>query len=186
MIARLPIRVRVTAAFAAAMAVVLAAVGAFLYQQLGERLDESVDDNLEVRFGELALLAQTTDIEQPGGYTIYGPEEDDRFSQLLTPGGGVAFASSAPLSRDSVLDDTELGAAAEAETFLNRESIAGLDGEARILAAPLEAGGSELIGVVGASLEDRDEALASLAAFLGARLVTRTRAPARSRRPPPR
>ena len=40
---RLPIRVRLTAAFALAMVVVLAAAGLFVYVRLEDDLDESID-----------------------------------------------------------------------------------------------------------------------------------------------
>ena len=43
---RLPIRVRLTLAFALAMAVVLAATGAFLYMRLQSSLDEAIDQGL--------------------------------------------------------------------------------------------------------------------------------------------
>jgi signal transduction histidine kinase len=48
-VSALPIRVRLTLAFAAATALVLAAAGAFVYAQLRSDLDESVDSALETR-----------------------------------------------------------------------------------------------------------------------------------------
>ena len=46
---RLPIRARLTAAFALAMVLVLAAAGLFVYLRLKDDLDESVDAGLESR-----------------------------------------------------------------------------------------------------------------------------------------
>lgn len=56
---RLPIRIRLTVAFAVAMAVVLAATGAFVYFQLASALDEGVDESLAGRLSDAANLAAT-------------------------------------------------------------------------------------------------------------------------------
>ena len=53
-VSRLPIRVRLTLAFALVMAVVFAAVGAVLYVRLGDTLDERIADTLEARSTALA------------------------------------------------------------------------------------------------------------------------------------
>ena len=50
---RLPIRVRLTLAFAVAMAVVLAATGALVYLGLRSALDEAINDTLESRVEDL-------------------------------------------------------------------------------------------------------------------------------------
>ena len=59
---RLPIRFRVTAAFAVAMAVVLAALGWFLYARLESHLETTLDTSLRVRADDLTAL-----VRQPGG-----------------------------------------------------------------------------------------------------------------------
>ena len=51
---RLPIRVRLTMAFAAAMALVLATAGLFVYAWVRADLDESVDDALQARAAAVA------------------------------------------------------------------------------------------------------------------------------------
>ena len=51
---RLPIRVRLTAAFAAAMVVVLAAAGLFVYLRLKDDLDESIAMGLNTRVAAVA------------------------------------------------------------------------------------------------------------------------------------
>src|SRR5262249_14318806 len=55
---RLPIRVRVTAAFAAAMAIVLAGSGWFLYARLGSHLETALNRELELRSQDLGALVQ--------------------------------------------------------------------------------------------------------------------------------
>ena len=53
---RLPIRVRVTGAFALAMAVVLASTGWFLYVRLGSHLAAALDLELSVRAQDLGAV----------------------------------------------------------------------------------------------------------------------------------
>ena len=50
---RLPIRARLTLAFAVAMAVVLAATGALVYLGLRSALDEAINDTLQSRVEDL-------------------------------------------------------------------------------------------------------------------------------------
>ena len=56
---RLPIRVRLTLAFALAMAVVLAATGAFVYVRLQSSLDEGIEEALDARLADAVALART-------------------------------------------------------------------------------------------------------------------------------
>ena len=53
---RLPIRLRVTAAFAVAMAVVLAGSGLFLYLRLDSHLASALDRDLRLRAQDMAAL----------------------------------------------------------------------------------------------------------------------------------
>jgi heavy metal sensor kinase len=55
---RLPIRMRLTLAFAIAMAIVLAAIGAFLYFRLQSSLDEAVHETLVARLVDASALAE--------------------------------------------------------------------------------------------------------------------------------
>jgi signal transduction histidine kinase len=64
-----------------------------------------------------------------------------------------------------VLSEAELQRAAKRRTFFERDRVQGVEGPVRLLAAPVTAEGAELIVVVGASLDDRDEALSSLVAL---------------------
>jgi two-component system, OmpR family, sensor kinase len=161
---RLPIRLRVTLAFAAAMAVVLAAVGVFLYSQLGARLDESVDEGLRSRASEVTSL-----VEAAGGALGSGGsdlvEQEESFAQVLSAEGRV-LDSTPQLAGEPVLSPAELDRAVAEPSFFERDSLPGLDPPVRLLAAPVDSGDGEAVAVVGATLEDRDEALDSLAALL--------------------
>ena len=160
----MPIRLRVTFAFAGVMAVILAAVGVFLYLELGARLDESVDENLETRADELSAVLLAGDALRRGGYGLLFGEEDS-FAQVLSSDGEV-LSSTPQLRAEPTLEGSELERAASGPTVVEREVVPGVDGRARLLARPVELGGREAIAVVGASLDDRDEALASLATLL--------------------
>jgi two-component system, OmpR family, sensor kinase len=136
---RLPIRVRLSLAFAAAMAIVLAALGAFLYFQLRSSLDEQ----LEARLRAQASAAEAGAVVQ----------RDENLAQMLDADGEVIRGFDRPLAEP-----------ATRERFVDRD-VAGLDDNPyRLLVVPAE-GGQTI--VVGASLEDRDDALGGLlAAFL--------------------
>jgi signal transduction histidine kinase len=56
--ARLPVRVRVTLAFAGVMAVVLAAAGLFVYLRLAAELDATINANLSRRAADLTVLVR--------------------------------------------------------------------------------------------------------------------------------
>jgi heavy metal sensor kinase len=128
---RLPIRVRLTLAFAVAMAIVLAATGAFVYFRLASSLDESVDETLEARLVDATALA-----ERGGtGRTTF----DEGFTEITSS----SSVGPGPYEVDRV---------------------PGVDGRVRIDARVVETADGPRAVVVGASLEERDEALRGLLA----------------------
>ncbi len=163
---RIPIRLRVTLAFTAVMAVVLAVVGLFLYLQLADQLDESIDQGLLSRGAEASTLVRAASGGELG-LAEQNPliESDESFAQVL--GADGAIVDSTPQLGDlPVLDADELARALEEPTFFERDGVPGIEGTARLLAAPVDTGEGALVAIVGSSLEDRDESLASLAALL--------------------
>jgi two-component system OmpR family sensor kinase len=136
---RLPIRVRLSLAFAAAMAVVLAALGAFLYVQLRHSLDEQIEASLRAQADAAAAGAVV--------------QREESLAQVLNANGEVIRGFVRPLAEP-----------ATQEHFVDR-NVAGLeDNPYRLLVVPAEGGQTV---VVGTSLEDRDDALGGLlAAFL--------------------
>lgn len=144
---RLSVRLQITLAFTLAMAIVLAAFGAFIFVQTSDHLDESVDDTLEVRAADLA-------IRNLGGPVLDQPlDPEDSFAQIVAPGGRVE------VSTEQVAD----GAVAERPGTFDLKSVDGLDGRVRVLAAQI---GDGRLAVVGATLEDRDEAVQNLLLLL--------------------
>ncbi len=70
---RLPIRLRLTLAFALVVAVVLAGMGTFVYQRVGDSLLESVDATLDSQADEAALdvrRGDVRDLDVTGGTTL--------------------------------------------------------------------------------------------------------------------
>ncbi len=147
LLSRVPIRVRLTAAFALATAVVLTGAGLFVYVQLRGDLDESIDDALRARATAVAASGAGGEADREDGFTrVLGSGE-----RLVEGAGGA----SGPL-----LSTAERGRAARGPVLFERD-VAGIDGTARILARP---GRESTVVAVGRSLQDRDETLAGLIA----------------------
>jgi heavy metal sensor kinase len=158
-VSRLPIRVRLTLAFALAMAIVIVGTGALLYVRLGESLSKSLDTSLEARAETLvALVSDRGDLDQG---ELASPD-DETFAQILEPDGSLVAASPAVDRRPLVPPS----AAARARTrtfFLSTDPLEELDNEAaRLLVLEADSGGRPHVLVVGASLDDREEALEGL------------------------
>jgi signal transduction histidine kinase len=146
-----PIRARLTAAFALAMVLVLVAAGLFVYLRLRSNLTEAVDAGLDARSTTVGAI---TDLGR-------SPLEDDEesFQQVVSPGGRVLATVGG--AHGPVLRPAEVRRAADDEVVLERE-IPGIEGTARVLARPGLAAGEPVVLVVGQSLDDRDEALAGV------------------------
>src|SRR5437764_13804701 len=92
---RVPIRVRVAAAFAVAMALVLAGTGALLYARLGNDLAHALDQDLRLRAQDLSALVT----DQGGSLAADSSgrliERGESFAQLLDRRGRVLDATRA-------------------------------------------------------------------------------------------
>ena len=150
----MPIRVRLTLAFTAVMAVVLVAVGLFVYSRVGSDLSDALDTSLRTRADDLAATAASGRIPAEGGRLV---ARDESLAQVIGPGGRVDYGSPG-LKRIPVLRGADLARARRGTVFLDRDGLAGFDEHVRLLARPVD--GS--VVVVGATREDREEALASL------------------------
>jgi signal transduction histidine kinase len=163
MLRRIPLRLRLTVAFAAALLIVLALSAAFVYARVEDDLNENLDENLSARADAAQALVEAQ-AGRPGGTgfdRVQLGEGEDGFAQVLRQNGEVV-ASTLPATAGSVLDPAELGRASEAASDLGEREVAGVEAEARILARPLRFGDRTYIVVVGASTGDRDETLAGL------------------------
>ncbi len=158
----MPIRLRLTLAFAVAMAFVLTAVGLLVYFRLDGNLRRLIDDSLQVHAGAVVALVAPLDSGVAGrlGHAL-GPDPDQGFAQVLDQGGRVLDETGdADLDRIPLLTPDEVARAHQGAFFL--EGTFG-DDRARLLAVPMRtAGGTPLVVVVGSSLEDTEQALATL------------------------
>ena len=155
---RLPIRVRLTLAFALVMTVVLAAVGAFLHARMGAALAEQIDESLAARAAALTGL-----IRERGGHVqredLSGGEEE--LAEVVEPDGSLIASSR--LAARPVVSEHEAARGASEAFFSRREAVASIDDHPlRLRVAPVRIGERTVVLVVGASLEDRADALAGL------------------------
>lgn len=155
---RLPIRARLTVAFALAMAAMLAATGAFLYARLGSSLNETINESLQARAADVGALVARGDADLSGlrGRALGDPDES--VTQVLDRSGGIVYATPELRGRP-LLDVDERERAGRGALSLERAHVPGLTARWRLLATPVESRSGELVLVVGASLEERDEAL---------------------------
>ena len=140
---RLPIRARLTLAFAVAMAVVLAATGALVYLGLRSALDEAINDSLQSRVEDLIA-----------GESPEANSDENRAQVIDGSGRVVAEPGEEPLLDEEELARVEPGR----ELRLERERVAGIDGRTRLLATAADG----RVFVAAASLDDRDGALGDL------------------------
>ena len=156
-VSRIPIRLRLTLVFTLVMALVLAGFGAFVYLRLKSSLDEQLDEGLAVRADALASLVRSG----AAASSSLGPVGEDEFAQVLGPDGTLLGAT--PSFTSPLLVPDTLARARAGPVVVDRIPVAGIDGgEARIRAIPVESGGETRVALVGASLEDRDDALDGL------------------------
>jgi two-component system, OmpR family, sensor kinase len=160
---RMPVRLRVAVAFAIAMALVLAGTGIFIYARLSDDLATSLDQTLRQRAQDVSALVsdphRSLAAEDPGRLI----ERGESFAELVEPSGRVLDSTA------SLHDQPLIGAGALAlatrggrDRFINIPSAPGLNESARLLATPIRRGGRALLVVVGATRENRAEALRNL------------------------
>jgi len=149
---RLPIRVRLTLAFAVAMALVLAAIGAFVYDRVGGELLTSVDQTLRLQAAEAASRTHEqrglVDRDIAAGTTL---------AEVLDRSGRVVRSSPTlpPLISAADVARVERGAALRRSLELRRPR-----GTWRLLAIRAKDGPG--VVVVARSLEPREETLGHL------------------------
>jgi two-component system, OmpR family, sensor kinase len=149
----LRIRTRLTLASAGLVAVILVAAGVFVYVRFEADLRAAVDAGLRSRAD--ALLSSSDEPTLPTAGLI---ESDEAFAQILSADGAVL--ESTPGVTGAFIEPGDLGVATFADSDVEtvEEIVPG-----RMLLVPLDDG---RVLVVGASLEDQEEALDRLAALL--------------------
>lgn len=159
---RLPIRVRLTLAFAVVMTVVLAAAGAFLHVRMSSALAQQIDESLVARAATLSRVVRERGDVRSEDLSA----GDEEFAEVVERDGSLV-ASSRPGAAWPAVSTREAARGASEAFFLRREAVPRVDGKpVRLLVTPGHAHGRTVVLVVGASLEDRSEALAGLRAQL--------------------
>ena len=158
---RIPIRLRMTLAFALVSAVVLAALGYFVYSRFDAELSEQIDQSLRTHGDDIAALVAGGQLVENS--KLLGREESS--AQVLTPNGRI-HATTPQLGRIPQLTPGEAARAAQASFIVTRDQVRSIDGEARLLARPADSPGGRFVVVTAASLDDRNDSLANLRALL--------------------
>jgi two-component system OmpR family sensor kinase len=150
MLSRIPIRLRLTLAFAVAMAGLLAAMSAFVVVRVDGALTSTIDRDLRLQAGEVQRRAQLDrellDPDAGGAASV---------AQIVSPSGAVLVATRDGLpSLAGASDRARVTAGEIVSRDIHPES---LGHEWRILAFPVSLNGQSDVGIVGASLENRNE-----------------------------
>lgn len=156
---RLPIRWRLTLAFAVALAVVLCAAGVFLYAQLRADVDVGIERDLRLRADQLSGLLIREGASALTTTHSEDLEPDETIAHILKPDGTVVAASSYADVR--LLTPAQLQVAADRELFVDRPGDAIVDESLRVFAKPVHARGETYIVAVTDSLDERAQTLAS-------------------------
>lgn len=150
----MPIRVRLTVAFALAMLLMLATAALFVSLRLREDLDDRIDASMRAR---VAALVEGQREPMLAGVALEDPEET--FVQLMSPTGTVL--DSVGTVRGPALGAVDARRATTRPVTLERV-LPGVDGRARVLARSSRGPEPIVIVVVGQSLVDRDDALSNV------------------------
>src|SRR4029450_14009580 len=170
---RLPIRWKLTLAFALALTAVLGAAGVFLSAQLSSDVDVAIERDLRLRADQLSGLLIREGASALTATHSKDLEQDETIAHILTPDGVVVAASSYADVR--LLTPDQMQGAANRELFVDRPGDAMVDESLRVFAKPVHAQGKTYIVAVTDSLDERAQTLASTLGVeivgLGAALV---------------
>jgi signal transduction histidine kinase len=156
---RLPIRWRLTLAFAVALTVVLTAAGVFLYAQLRADVDIAIERDLRLRADQLSGLLIREGASALTTTHSEDLEPDETIAHILKPDGTVVAASS--YANVKLLTPEQLQAAANRELFVDRQGDAIVDESLRVFAKPVHAHDETYLVAVTDSLDERAQTLAS-------------------------
>jgi two-component system OmpR family sensor kinase len=164
MLRRLPLRLRVTAAFAGVTAIVFAATGIFLYVRLGDELDQTLNAGLRARVGDIRVLARRLPDRHSRREGSLLVAKGEHLAQILDASGRVLDAT--PEVAAAQLTPAELARARRHSIFLDRRPLPAIGEPARLRATPIEVHDRRLVVVVGTSLKARIDAQRDLGTLL--------------------
>jgi signal transduction histidine kinase len=160
---RLPIRVRLTVAFAVGLALSLAVLGSFVYVRTGSVLLAAEDAGLKYR---AEVIAADVRAGNPSLAAVEATliEGDESFAQIADSSGDI-LDSSPNVSAGGLLPAVVIRSTGR-PTFFNRR-VPGIDNTSRLLLVPVDTARGRFVVLVGTSLQDRRDSLVQLAASLG-------------------
>lgn len=155
MSASLPLRLRVTLAFALTIALLFTGLAVFLYARMDVELRRNIDMELRSRAGVITTaLAERGAAPVNSGRSLIDP--DEAFAQVLDRTGRIVETSSAV--RHAPLLSADTVRHVRRPRFVSR-MLSDVGDPTRLLAAPVQAGGRPLMVVVGTNLGDMHDAL---------------------------
>jgi two-component system, OmpR family, sensor kinase len=160
---RLPIRLRLTLAFALVMAIVLAGLGFLLYALMESSLERAVERNLRGRADDVAALVDHGAVGLPGSGEGLSAE-GQTFAQVLDQSASVI--NTTPELDEALITGADVARAQESGSFFVDRSVPGTDELGRLFVVPLDRDGLRRVVVVGESLEAKGDALESLLTLL--------------------
>src|SRR5689334_17580476 len=156
---RLPIRLRLTLAFATAIVAVLGAGGYLLYDHLAGSLDNTLNQGLRARSSQLSALVKQSDPGLKEAPPAPISDAAGSFAQVLDSRGTITDETRG-LGSTPLLAAPQLRRA-RAGTLLVRR-VRRLGADVRLLAVPLTTENRPVVLIVGAPLRSRDRTLANL------------------------
>jgi two-component system, OmpR family, sensor kinase len=163
---RVPITLRLALAFTCVMAVVFAGLGLFLYLRLGDEIQKTIDEGLRSRADDVAAQVRGAGAGLESSKRGRLSDEDESFAQVIDVRGDLVDAS-AEAREQPLLTSAERRRARRETIIMERSSLPGFQNDpVRLLATPVDAQGRRLVVVVGATLEEREDAQKDLAAVL--------------------
>jgi two-component system, OmpR family, sensor kinase len=159
LLARLPLRIKLTLAFTGVMAILLGAAGIALTVLVARNLDSTIDSGLAARAGDAAALVR-------GGVRRGRLDESgETYAQVLSLSGDV-LDTTPGAGQAPVLTPEDVVEASRRRLIAERGGFKHYPEGLRLLAEPANARGQRLVIVVGDSLSQREKALDSLKALL--------------------
>ncbi|MCW2998087.1 MAG: integral rane sensor signal transduction histidine kinase [Solirubrobacterales bacterium] len=159
----LPLRWRLTMAFAVVIAVLLGATGVFVHQRVASSLDRGVNRALHARAADVAALAQQSDSGLREARGAGGSGHRAELAQLIGAHGRVIDRTPGLPTRP-LIGPASLAAAGGGARVQNGRLADGVP--VRLLAQRVRAQDQLLTVVVGQSLQDRNRALHDLTGVL--------------------
>ncbi len=161
---RLPIRLRVTVAFAGVMAVVLLAIGVAVHTRFEHQLDTTIDQGLRARADDIRPALGDRGLQLPDGAGRL-VERGESLAQIIDGAGAVRAATPANLTQP-LLSRAQQRSVTHGSLVVDRDSPVEPGEPLRLLATRVESGGRPHVLVVATATDDRADALDSLALLL--------------------